>query len=71
MKLYEHKFLPEEKGVFVFTIFFLGFHIHSNYLFVKKIKFDKSTYNLGLILGVPNVLAIHFLLAALGEVPAL
>ena len=71
MKLYEHKFLPEEKGVFVFTIFFSAFIYTLIYLFVKKIKFDKSTYNLGLILGVPNVLSIHFLLAALSELPAI
>jgi len=71
MKLYENKFLPEEKGVFVFTIFFSAFIYTLVFLLVKKIKFDKSTYNLGLILGVPNVLAIHFLLAALGELPAI
>lgn len=71
MKLYEHKYLPEEKGVFVFTIFFSAFIYTSIYLLVKKIKFDKSTYNLGLILGVPNVLSIHFLLAALSKLPAI
>ena len=71
MKLYEHKFLPEEKGVFVFTIFFSAFIYTLFYLLVKKIKFDKSTYSLGLILGVPNVLSIHFLLAALSELPAI
>jgi drug/metabolite transporter (DMT)-like permease len=71
MKLYEHKFLPEEKGVFVFTIFFSAFIYTLVYLLVKKIKFDKSTYNLGLILGIPNVLSIHFLLAALSQVPAI
>jgi len=71
MKLYEHKFLPEEKGVFVFTIFFSAFIYTLIYIFANKIKFDKSTYNLGLILGIPNVLSIHFLLAALSQVPAI
>jgi drug/metabolite transporter (DMT)-like permease len=71
MKIYEHKFLPEEKGVFVFTIFFSAFIYTYIYLLVKKIKFDKNTYKLGLILGVPNVLSIHFLLAALSELPAI
>ena len=71
MKIYEHKFLPEEKGVFVFTIFLSAFIYTLVYLLFKKIKFDKSTYNLGLILGVPNVLSVHFLLAALSEVPAI
>ena len=43
----------------------------SLYLIIKKIKFDKGTFNLGLMLGVPNVLAINFLLAALNELPAI
>jgi len=71
MKIYEHKFLPEEKGVFVFTIFFSAFIYTFIYLLIKKVKFDKSTFNLGLILGIPNVLSIHFLLAALSELPAI
>lgn len=71
MKIYEHRFLPEEKGVFVFTIFFSAFIYTLIYVLVKKIKFDKSTYNLGLILGIPNVLSVHFLLAALSELPAI
>jgi drug/metabolite transporter (DMT)-like permease len=71
MKLFEHSFPKEEKGVFVFTIFFAAFIYTSTYLKVKKIKFDAGTYKLGLILGIPNVLAIHFLLASLSELPAI
>ncbi|MDP2362274.1 MAG: EamA family transporter [Ignavibacteria bacterium] len=71
LKIFEHKFIPEEKGVFVFTMFFSAFVYTLIYLLIKKVKFDKSTYRLGLILGIPNVLAIHFLLAALSELPAI
>lgn len=71
LKIFEHKFLADEKGVFVFTMFFSAFIYTLIYLLIKRIKYDKSTYRLGLILGVPNVLAIHFLLAALGELPAI
>ena len=71
MKLFEHNFPKDEKGLFVFTIFASAFIYTSTYLKVKKIKFDASTYKLGLLLGIPNVLAIHFLLAALGELPAI
>lgn len=71
MKIFEQNFPIAEKGVFVFTIFFSAFIYTLIYLVIKKISFDKSTFNLGLILGVPNVLAIHFLLAALSELPAI
>jgi drug/metabolite transporter (DMT)-like permease len=71
MKMFEHNFPKEEKGVFVFTIFFSAFIYTTTYLKVKKIKFDKGTYRLGLLLGIPNVFAIHFLLAALSELPAI
>ncbi len=71
MKIFEQNFPIAEKGVFVFTIFFSAFVYTLIYLLVKKIKFDKGTFSLGLILGVPNVLAIHFVLAALSELPAI
>ena len=71
MKIFEHNFPASEKGIFVFTIFFTAFIYTAIYLFFNKIKFDKATFNLGLVLGVPNVLAIHFLLAALSELPAI
>ncbi|HMN25890.1 MAG TPA: EamA family transporter [Ignavibacteriaceae bacterium] len=71
MKMFEQNFPISEKGVFVFTIFFSAFIYTSLYLIIKKIKFDRGTFNLGLMLGVPNVLAINFLLAALDELPAI
>ncbi len=71
MKIFEHYFPATEKGVFVFTIFFSAFIYTLIYLLVKKIEFNKNTFNLGLLLGVPNVFAIHFVLAALSELPAI
>jgi len=71
MKMFEQLFPAQEKGVFVFTIFFSAFIYTLIYLFAAKIKFDKPTYRLGLLLGLPNVFAIHFLLAALSELPAI
>ena len=71
MKIFEHNFPIAEKGVFVFSIFFSAFIYTSIYLIAKRISFDKSTFTLGLMLGVPNVLSIHFLLAALSLLPAI
>lgn len=71
MKIFERTFPVEEKGFFVFSIFFSAFIYTLLYLLIKKIKFDKKTFKLGLLLGLPNVLAIHFVLAALGELPAI
>ncbi len=71
MKIFERSFIPEEKGTFVFTIFFSAFIYTLIYIFYKKIKFENHTFKLGLLLGLPNVLAIHFVLAALGELPAI
>jgi len=71
LKIFERNFPIDEKGVFVFSIFFSAFIYTITYLIVKKISFDKGTFNLGLMLGVPNVLSIHFLLAALSVLPAI
>ncbi len=71
MKIFERTFPVEEKGFFVLSIFFSAFVYTSLYLLIKRIKFDKKTFNLGLLLGLPNVLAIHFVLAALSVLPAI
>jgi drug/metabolite transporter (DMT)-like permease len=71
MKIFERTFPVEEKGTFVFTIFFSAFIYTLIYIFYKKIKFESHTFKLGLLLGLPNVLAIHFVLAALSELPAI
>lgn len=71
MKIFEQNFSSEEKGTFVFTIFFSAFIYTLVYILYKKIKFEPHTFKLGLLLGIPNVLAIHFVLAALSELPAI
>lgn len=71
MKIFERNFPAEEKGTFVFTIFFSAFIYTIAYIFYKKIKFETHTFKLGLLLGLPNVLAIHFVLAALSELEAI
>jgi len=71
LKIFEQNFPLDEKGVFVFSIFFSAFIYTLAYIIIKKISFDKGTFNLGLMLGVPNVLSIHFLLAALSVLPAI
>jgi drug/metabolite transporter (DMT)-like permease len=71
MKIFERTFPVEEKGFFVFSIFFSAFVYTFLYLIIKQIKFDKKTFKLGLLLGLPNVLAIHFVLAALSVLPAI
>lgn len=71
MKMFERNFPLEEKGTFVFQIFSFAFLYTLIRILIGKIKFDKETYKIGLILGFPNVLAIHFLLAALSALPAI
>ena len=71
MKIFERKFNIVEKETFVFLIFFFAFLYTLLRIVLGKIKFDKQTYTIGLVLGLPNVLTIHFLLAALLTLPAI
>lgn len=71
MKIFEHNFDKVEKGTFVFLIFFFAFIYTLLRILTGKIRFDKQTYLIGLGLGFPNVLTIHFLLAALSALPAI
>lgn len=71
MKIFEQNFDKTEKGTFVFQIFFFAFIYTLIRILSGKIKFDKQTYTIGLVLGFPNVLAITFLLEALHILPAI
>ena len=71
MKVFEQNFDKSEKATFVFQIFFFAFVYTLMRILLGKIKFDKETYLIGLFLGFPNVLTIHFLLAALSALPAI
>ncbi len=71
MKIFERTFNIAEKETFVFLIFLFAFLYTLIRVLSGKIKFDKQTYTIGLVLGLPNVLTIHFLLAALLTLPAI
>lgn len=71
MKIFERNFPIDEKGTFVFQIFSFAFLYTLIRILIGKIKFDKHTYMIGLVLGIPNVLAITFLLEALHILPAI
>ncbi|MCX7610532.1 MAG: EamA family transporter [Ignavibacterium sp.] len=71
MKIFERNFSSNEKATFVFTIFFTAFLYTLFRIIIQKIKYEKETFRAGLILGLPNVLAIQFLLAALSSLPAI
>ncbi|MFZ2863103.1 MAG: EamA family transporter [Ignavibacteriaceae bacterium] len=71
MKIFERTFDIAEKETFVFMIFFFAFLYTLTRILSAKIKYDKPTFMIGLVLGLPNVLTIHFLLAALLTLPAI
>ena len=71
MKIFERTFPRIEKETFVFLIFFFAFIYTLVKILVKKISFNKETYKIGLLLGLPNVFAIHFVLLALSQLPAI
>jgi drug/metabolite transporter (DMT)-like permease len=71
LKIFERNFPKVEKGTFVFLMFFFAFVYTLTKLIITNFKFEKETYKIGLLLGLPNVLSIHFLLAALGQLPAI
>ena len=71
LKIFERNFPIAEKGTFVFLMFLFAFVYTLSKLIITNFKFEKETYKLGLLLGIPNVLSIHFLLAALGKLPAI
>jgi drug/metabolite transporter (DMT)-like permease len=60
-----------EEPYFIFFIFSSAFIYSSFYIILKKIKIKPQTAMLGLVLGIPNVLATTFLLSALALFPAI
>jgi drug/metabolite transporter (DMT)-like permease len=71
LKIFEHNFPIIEKGTFVFLMFFFAFLYTLSRLFLTNFRFEKETYKIGLLLGIPNALSIHLILAALGQLPAI
>jgi len=71
LKIFEHHYTEEYKSLFLVSIFFSAFLYTAIILLIKKIKPDTRTLILGSILGVPNVYSTYFLIAALGQLPAI
>jgi drug/metabolite transporter (DMT)-like permease len=71
LKTFDYFFDPKEKPAFVFIIFFSAFIYTLINLLRNKIKFESSTFKLGIILGIVNALAVNFLLLAIKELPAI
>ncbi len=71
MKLF-HEWRPTtEKPFFLFSIFTFSFLYTAGFIYLKKIRWEKSTLIRGAILGVPNILSSFFLLSALARLPAI
>jgi drug/metabolite transporter (DMT)-like permease len=60
-----------EEPFFIFFIFSSAFIYSSIYIILKKIRIIPRTAILGMVLGIPNVLATIFLLNALSLLPAI
>jgi drug/metabolite transporter (DMT)-like permease len=71
LKLYKVWRHELEEPFFIFFIFLFALLYTSIYIIIKKIKIEKRTAYLGLLLGIPNVLTTIFLLSALKVLPAI
>ena len=71
MKIFQEGFTPNQKPFFIFSIFFSAFLYSLIYILIYRIKFEKSTFIKGMVLGVPNVYSTIFLIAALSQLPAI
>lgn len=71
LKLFKVIQTEQEEAFFILFIFSSAFAYTSSYIIIKKIKIEKRTALLGMMLGVPNVLTTFFLLSALAVLPAI
>jgi drug/metabolite transporter (DMT)-like permease len=71
MKVFKNWRFESEEPFFVFFIFSSAFVYSSIYITIKKIKINKQSAFLGLVLGIPNVFSTIFLLRALKLLPAI
>lgn len=62
---------PEtERFLFTFILFTVAAIFTWTLIVIKRIEFNRRTFGLGLVLGVPNLFSTVFVLKALHEVPA-
>ena len=71
MKVFNHCRPNTEKELFLFSVFIFSFIYSAGLLWVKNIRFEKSTFLRGTVLGIPNIFSSFFLLGALAELPAI
>lgn len=71
LKIFQTKMPPIEAQTFIFIIFTSAFLYTLIFIFIKKIKIEKSSVILGSILGIPNGLSTVTLLGALTQIPAM
>lgn len=71
LKLFQQWRPPTEQPFFLLVIFSSAAIYTLAYIRFRKLRFEKNTFFLGGILGVPNIFASFFLLAALADLPAL
>lgn len=71
VKVFTHWRPIEEKPLFLFSIFLFAFIYITAYALIRRIKFDRNSFVLGNILGVPNIFSSFFLILSLGALPAI
>jgi drug/metabolite transporter (DMT)-like permease len=71
LKLFQQWRPPTEQPFFLLVIFSSAAIYTLAYIQFRKLRFEKNTFLLGGILGVPNIFASFFLLSALADLPAL
>jgi drug/metabolite transporter (DMT)-like permease len=71
MKIFEMSWLQSDKSFFLFSLFFSAFLFSTAIIKVKGIKYEKSTFIRGAVVGVPNMFSSFFLISALTQLPAI
>lgn len=71
IKIFELHRPPEEKALFLFSIFTFSFIYTMIILLFKKIKFEKKVFLRGGILGIPNIFSSFFLIDSLAKYDAI
>ncbi len=69
-KLFQKKAVPGTESVFLLSVFSTAMLLSLPMLARSGWRIDAKSLGMGLAVGVPNMLASRFLLAALGELPA-
>jgi len=66
-KIFQYYGQIYEKNLFLFFVFFTAFIISLIYVFIRKDKFKKRDFVIGIFVGVPNLFSSFFLINALDE----